>query len=1123
MTPAARIPAAVRSVRQYLLRTLARTVAVWCAVAILLLLALAPLLAGGEGWQAGSPAPLLIVTLILALLPVGLRIWRTLGRRWYNDLRVTRAMDGTAGLDPGAVLGGLELSRLAPPGTSPGLRTLALTEVGDRLRGDARTLSGTLGGRLAGALRRSVLALAAAIPILLLVLLLAPARTLGAWGGLLRPIAVLVEPALPPLGVEPGDAEVARDAVVEIVVHAPLRDSVWLRWDRTGQVTASVPIALHEGRGSASLPPLRSEIRYWIEAPDGARTPVHTLVPIDPLFVGTLAVEVTHPPHTHLPPTEYRNEIPPLIVPAGTHLRIRGEGSRSVGQGELLDEEGNAAMALEVQGTRFEGSWVPGRSGSYRWRFTDEAGAPAATLPEPLSVELVADRPPEVEIVYPGVDTVMPIDLRQPLIVQTRDDYGIARIEIVVRRVSALGEAGEPVVQGIDLGGSGGAVARPVLDLSGWRLSPGDTIRYRVRAVDNHPAAQTTASTEFALWLGGAAELERAVQEEIGQAAEEVAELAGEAREAEREMRDLQTRAEAEESRNRGAERQADFADREEIAQALERQEELIAAVDSLQRKLAELRRDLGDAGISDPDTEAALGELEELLEQISPEDAREMATPEDDLAAMDPEALLETLEEMAADQERMRERLEDSLEEFRDAAIEQDFRATGLEARELAEEQEILARALAEGGNEELRSEQQAALEMEAGALQERLEHLQEMLAEAGEAQAGAGVQEARHQLSQARQQMQQAAQMAQQGQQQQAAEQAQAAAGDLSELSQQIDQAQMQMQQEQMQQLQAALGRTAADALALARRQTGLQSTMQGANAAELAAMRSDEAAIAQGVRNLAENYAGETEMMAPGARDLLATLGQAMTRIDATLAAMENPRSRGSAAAAEAEQVVQSLNEVARMAMTSGQQSQSQGAASASQQMMQQLQQLAQQQGEIMQDAASLTPMRLGQETLQEQMQEMAGRQEEVAEELGEISEAEERGSAEGDPLGDLSAFAEEAERLAEALAQGRLDPEVLRRQERLFHRLLDAGRTLERDEESEERESEAVSGFERSGVEALSGDALDMVRFEIPNATLLRALPPAQRALVLRYFERLNRSNVPANPPPATPLR
>ena len=74
----------------------------------------------------------------------------------------------------------------------------------------------------------------------------------------------------------------------------------------------------------------------------------------------------------------------------------------------------------------------------------------------------------------------------------------------------------------------------------------------------------------------------------------------------------------------------------------------------------------------------------------------------------------------------------------------------------------------------------------------------------------------------------------------------------------------------------------------------------------------------------------------------------------------------------------------------------------------------------------------------------------------------------------------------------LAGGRLDPETLRRQEQLFHRLLDAGRSLERDEESEERESEQPGEFERGEVAPLSSDALDVLRYRLPPAEVLQSL-------------------------------
>jgi hypothetical protein len=126
--------------------------------------------------------------------------------------------------------------------------------------------------------------------------------------------------------------------------------------------------------------------------------------------------------------------------------------------------------------------------------------------------------------------------------------------------------------------------------------------------------------------------------------------------------------------------------------------------------------------------------------------------------------------------------------------------------------------------------------------------------------------------------------------------------------------------------------------------------------------------------------------------------------------------------------------------------------------------------------------------------------------VAHELGELSD---RPDSEGETLGDLDALAAEAAALAAMLAQGRLDPETLRRQERLFHRLLDAGRSLERDERSDERESQTAGDFERATVLPLTLEALDTFRYGLPDGEVLRNLPPAQRQLVIDYFERLNR--------------
>ena len=138
--------------------------------------------------------------------------------------------------------------------------------------------------------------------------------------------------------------------------------------------------------------------------------------------------------------------------------------------------------------------------------------------------------------------------------------------------------------------------------------------------------------------------------------------------------------------------------------------------------------------------------------------------------------------------------------------------------------------------------------------------------------------------------------------------------------------------------------------------------------------------------------------------------------------------------------------------------------------------------------------------------QQMQELAAGQESIASDLGDL--AEQPGS-EDETLGDLEQMAQEAEALAQAMAEGRLTPETVRRQERLFHRLLDAGRSLEREEFSEERESEEPGAFERGEIMPLTPDQLGALRYQLPDLDQLQRLSPAVRQLVIQYFERLNR--------------
>lgn len=1117
MSPLPSVSEVFVRVRTHLVRRTRHTAMLWAVVGGLAVLLTAWLLAGAEGWATGTWGPLL---LDLALLLMAGGAWwgvRRLRRHWLSERRVAGSMEEAAGMGQGTVLGALEIGRDLPPGVSGSLARVAEQGVARGLGLPEDELAGRLAGDVSRWSRRGFRTLAVLAPAVAVLLILTPGRTITAWSGLGTPFRLLAAPVLPALEVRPGDVEVLRGEDVEIRVGAPGRAEVELHWQAAGDVARTTVEPVSGEAARFTLEAVRAPVEYHVRAADGARSGTYRVTPVDPLLVSDVTVELVFPDYTARAPEEYEGDPPPLTVPVGTRLRIEGRASRSLATARLVDGDGEEAVEMVVEGPLFRSTWRPTRSGVYRWDFSDEEGGAAEVTPTPLDLTLVGDSVPEVIISFPGRDTILPLTLRQPLVLEARDDYGVETLELVAYRVTSLGERQEPRVQSLELGASRGVQARPVLDLSGWGLLPGDTVRYFGRVVDNGPAAQSDTTPEYVLRMPGAAEMRRDAQHRLEDAGQVVEDLAERAAESARETRDLERRtasggddrAQRSPPSRSGPPRsdeRASFQEREDVGQALDRQSDLQAAVDSVRDELRTMAEAMEDAGVSDPELSRELEELQEMLEDaLTPEMRETLREMMERLDEMDLRQAAQTLEDLGEQQEAMRQRLEESLERFRRAAVEQDFRATTEEAQELAREEQALAEAMREDEDPRSRADQQDELQERTEEMDERMERLEERLQELGEEDAAQEVRAARERSEEAREHMARASQQARQGEGEQAGEQAEQAARQMDETARELEEARQQQAREQAEAAERALRQAADDALSLARRQSDLGEEMGSAGRERLAELRADVAAVQQGVRNMVENLAvnGAT---AGGADRALSTLtGEAIGALERTVEAMESQPGPAPSPSAASDDAVAALNQVAMGALSGAEQA-AQGQQGQGQPDMQEMMEsLAQQQGQLNNQAGQVMPMQLGQQAMRSQMQQLSRGQQSVADELGQLAEQ----SGGDEALGDLEALAREAEELARELAGGRLEAPTRERQERLFHRLLDAGRSLEKDEYSEERESRAPGAFERGQVLPLGPDALDAVRFRLPPTGALQRLSPAERRLVIQYFERLNR--------------
>ena len=227
----------------------------------------------------------------------------------------------------------------------------------------------------------------------------------------------------------------------------------------------------------------------------------------------------------------------------------------------------------------------------------------------------------------------------------------------------------------------------------------------------------------------------------------------------------------------------------------------------------------------------------------------------------------------------------------------------------------------------------------------------------------------------------------------------------------------------------------------------------------------------------------------------------LADAQRRVqDATQQASEDRRD-GQQAAAAMDEAAQALNRAAAQMMKDRARAAGGSSASGFSEMIEAMREAAKQQGAVNAQSAGLLPIPGGQPTPQmmAQARALAKQQRGIADRVDEAGEGEARAKE----------LAKEMRDIAASLDRGRVDPSLLQRQQKLFHRLLDAGLTLEKDEREDQGKREATTGADTAVIVhdgPMSGRSA--VRFREPTWNELRGLSADERRAVLEYFKRIN---------------
>ena len=326
--------------------------------------------------------------------------------------------------------------------------------------------------------------------------------------------------------------------------------------------------------------------------------------------------------------------------------------------------------------------------------------------------------------------------------------------------------------------------------------------------------------------------------------------------------------------------------------------------------------------------------------------------------------------------------------------------------------------------------------------------------------------------------------------------------AAAAMDEAARELSKAREQQVSEWKEELTSELDRSIQEMIQLAREQEELE--QQARKGASPEALRAQQGSLQQGVEKSAQRLQDAATRSSLLTQRSLRSVADARKRVEDATQSTRTPNTNATQIASAMKEASEALNGAAASLVRDRERASESNSSTGFAEMLKQLQEMAQQQQSLNSAAQSLLP-RMGSQVdpkAQQEARQLARQQRDVAAKLDDVSDRDDTGRSEE--------LAKEARQIAAALEAAQVDPAVIERQQRLFRKMLDAGRMMEEEEREDtgKREAKSWTGTEVFTPQGTSASGRAANKFQAPTWNELRGLTPDERRIVLEYFKRIN---------------
>lgn len=1102
----------LQTMRRHVVRRLAARSALTalrdlCAAALILALA---------GALFPLPAVVRVLSGLAAVAVLGVavfRVARPLSRR-PTLRRLAMDVDELAPQLKGAVAPAADLAR-QPEDPQP--RTSS--ELADAAIAQAAQAVGALDPQIVA--RKHVRALpvrsaAAAAVVLLAATLVSPDGVGQALVHLARPGDVR-EPEIT-FDVQPGDVSVKAGAPVTIraIVHAPAgvrlasgqkAPTLWLR-ARGGDWTT---VAMPTRKGAAfvaTLPRVDQDAVYHVALGKFASHDFTVRVLAEATLLAA-HVEYTPPAYSGLPAEKADQTTGDLSGLEGTTADVTYHLSLPVASAHVqLDTPGAAPIPLVVSGdgTALRGTIRLMQPAHYRLVVAPKGSGPHAdpsqTVNAQYAIAPTPDAPPTVAIVQPDDDAQLPVDQTVTLATEATDDFGLREIAVVAWKDGAEASKTRRVLA--PLHGEREDRRAGAWSLSGFGLTPGQSVLYYVEAVDNDAVrgGQVTRSAVRKITFPTLADLMARAADTHEESAKDLSQLLDQGKSVQQDLQKMANEARGSQSTS--------WEDKKSLEDAIAQQQQIAEGLDKTADQLGKMLDKMSEQSQINQDLLNKVAEVQKLVQGLNNQDLKKaIERLQKAMQALDKNQVQQAMANLQQNQQDMLKALERTIKLLEKIQREERVDAMAQKLEDLAKQQQDLADQMKKAASKDEKqqtADDQKKLADEAKKAQDEMKQLAEDIKQ-DSPDAAKDMQQTQQEMEQQQtpSTMDRAAELMKQNDQNGAQKKANQAAQQLNKLAQNMRNAQKKMNDSENAALGKAMEALARDMLQVSQGEERLSQPNPGATTQDLAEQQATLNDEAQRLAETLQKLAQKSPYISP---QLSAALGKSMQSGGESQNNFERGnRNGGERKAGESGAALNAA--VAQLLQAKDSQCQG-GNPGGSKALMQKLNALGQMQSQLNAEGQQMMQGQQGGQRLspsqQGQLARMAAQQEMIRQGMQDL--AKQAGQA-GDQLGHLGDIAKQMEQVQRDLASGKLTPQVAQQQQKILSRMLDAQKAMDKRDFKDTRTAQSGVNVNGASPGAIPASALrEKNRITID---MLRAksdpVPPEYRGAIDAYLRAL----------------